>query len=136
MINGAEAQSGCRDIRLSVCRCRRCHRCRKLAARSRQLLDWLSQFNKLGMAAFQTLGRFSGVPLLALAIGTASAARGLLRGRRWAWWFTVVLFTVNGFGDLVSFPVTRDALRSASGVVISSAFLYALSRHHVRLYFK
>jgi hypothetical protein len=88
------------------------------------------------MAAFQTLGRFSGVLLLALAVGTAGAATGLLRRRKWAWWFAVLLFAVNGFGDLASYFVTRDWLRSASGVVVCSAFLYALSRQRVRFYFK
>lgn len=101
-----------------------------------KLLDWMSQFNRPGMAAFQTLGRFSGLLLLALGLGTAAAARGLLRGRVWAWWFAVILFAVNGFGDLVAFYVTRDTLRSVSGIAVCSAFLYALSRHRVRFYFK
>ena len=55
-----------------------------------ELLRWLAQFNKPGIYAFEELGRWAGVLLLALAVGTASAATGLLRGRKWAWWFSVV----------------------------------------------
>jgi hypothetical protein len=101
-----------------------------------KLLDWLSQFNHPAMAAFQMLGRISGILLLALAVGTASAATGLIRRRTWAWWFAVILFSVNGCGDLVSFYLTGDALKSISGVAICSCFLYALSRQRIRLYFK
>src|SRR5713101_2496914 len=75
-----------------------------------KLLERLSELNKPGMAAFQMLGRVSGVLLLALALGTAGAATGLLRRRKWAWWFAVALFAVNGFGDLVGYYVTRDAV--------------------------
>jgi lysylphosphatidylglycerol synthetase-like protein (DUF2156 family) len=101
-----------------------------------KLLDWLSQFNHPAMAAFQMLGRISGILLLALAVGAASAATGLIRRRTWAWWFTVILFSVNGCGDLVSFYVTGDAIKSISGIAICSVFLYVLGRHRVRFYFK
>ena len=101
-----------------------------------KLVDWLSQFNKPAMAAFQMVGRLSGVLLMALALGTAVVAIGLLQRKTWAWWFAVVLFSVNGCGDLVSFYVTGDALRRISGVAICSAFLCALSRQRVRSYFK
>ena len=46
-----------------------------------KLLDWLSHFNQPAIAALQMLGRFSGVLLLALALGTAAVATGLLHGR-------------------------------------------------------
>ena len=98
-----------------------------------ELLAWLAQFNKPGMDAFQALGRWAGLLLLTLAVGTASAATGLLRGKKWAWWFSVVLFAINGCGDVVGFFITKDVLRSGSGVVIAGAFLLALSR--VKTYF-
>jgi hypothetical protein len=68
-----------------------------------------------------------------LAVGTAGAAVGLLRGRKWAWWFAVVLFAINGCGDLVSLFWTKEMLKSGSGVLIAGAFLIALSR--VKNYF-
>ena len=100
-----------------------------------KLLDWLSQFNKPGMAAIQRLKSVFGVSLLALAVGTVVTGIGLLRRQRWAWYFAVILFIVNGFGDLVSFFLTRDAVRSFFGVAICSAFLYALVRPSTRCYF-
>ncbi len=100
-----------------------------------RLLDWLAQFNKPGMASFRAIGRWSGIFLIALGCGTFSAAIGMLRGRNWAWWFAVVLFIVDGTGDLASFLVTGDWLRSASGAIISGIFLFTLSRPRVRNYF-
>jgi hypothetical protein len=70
-----------------------------------------------------------------LSVGTFCAAIGLLRRRRWAWWFAVILFAINGAGDLVSFVVTGDWLRSASGVVISLAFVWSLVGKRVRIWF-
>jgi hypothetical protein len=99
------------------------------------LLDWLAQFNKPGMAAFKWMGRWSGVFLLALACGVASAAIGMLRASKWAWWFAIALFAVDGCGDLVSAFVTREWLRSALGIAVSAAFLIALERADVRRYF-
>ena len=74
--------------------------------------------------------------LLLLGAGRFAAAVGLLRRKRWAWWFAVILFAINGSGDVVSFIVTGDWLRGASGVVIASAFLYSLSRCRVRRCFQ
>lgn len=100
------------------------------------LLDRLWELNKPGAAAFRALGSISGILLLLLGAGTFSAAAGLLRRKQWAWWFAVVLFAINGFGDVVSLVVTGDWLRSVSGAAIAGAFLYALGRYPVRRYFK
>ena len=101
------------------------------------LLDRLWELNKAGAAAFRALGgRISGTALLLLGAGTLAAGAGLLQRKTWAWWFAVVLFAINGAGDVVSLVVTGDWLRSVSGMVICSAFLYALSRSCVRSYFR
>ena len=100
------------------------------------LLDRLWELNKPGAAAFRTSGSISGVLLLLLGAGTFSAAVGLLQCKQWAWWFAVVLFAINGFGDVGSLVVTGDWPRGASGVAIACAFLSALSRYPVRRYFK
>jgi hypothetical protein len=100
------------------------------------LLDRLWELNKPGAAAFRAMGRISGVLLLALGIGTAAAGRGLLRGRRWAWWLAVALFAINGCGDVAGLVVTRDWLRSGSGVAVAAAFVCALTRPRVRRYFR
>ena len=99
-----------------------------------RLMDRLWELNKPAEASFPAIGGASGVALLMLGIGTSAAAVGLLRGRAWAWWFPMVLFAVNGLGDVVNFVVTGDWLRSASGVVVSSVFMLALCGRRVRRY--
>ncbi len=99
-------------------------------------LDRLWELNPQGAAAFRALGRISGVLLWGLGAGACAAGLGLLRGRKWAWWFAVVLFAVDGSGDVVSYFLIGDWPRSVSGVAVSSAFLYALSRTRVRRYFE
>jgi hypothetical protein len=64
------------------------------------------------------------------------AGIGLLRGRKWAWWFAIGLLAINGCGDEVSFIVTRDAVRSASGILICSVFVFLLSHNRVRFFFR
>lgn len=101
-----------------------------------RLLDRLWKLNPEGAALFHSIGPASGVFLLALAVGTFAAARGLLGGRRWAWWFSAVLFAIDGGGNIVSYFLIHDALRTATGAIISSAFLVALCRPRVRHYFR
>jgi uncharacterized membrane protein (DUF2068 family) len=99
------------------------------------LLDGLWEMNRPASAAFHALGRIAGVLLLALGIGTAAAAIGLLHRRKWAWWFAIALFAIDGGGDVVALFATGDVLRSAIGVGVSAAFLYSLTRPRVRQYF-
>ncbi len=99
-------------------------------------LDRLWELNRAAAAAFHALGWISGALLLLLGGATCAAAAGLLRRKQWAWWFAVVLFATDGGGDVVSFFATGDLFRSASGAVISLAFLYALARPRIRRYFK
>lgn len=99
------------------------------------LLDYMWRFNPEGAALFHSIGRVSGVFLLALGVGTFFAARGLLRARRWAWWFAVSLFAIDACGNIVSYFLTYDALRSFTGAIISATFLFFLWRDSVRGYF-
>ena len=91
-------------------------------------LEWLGQFNPRAIDGFRAWNRLSGALLIALGAATAITACGLLKSRKWAWWLAVALFAINGGGDVVSYFITRDALRSVSGVFICAAFLYALIR--------
>jgi len=93
-----------------------------------RLLEWLAQFNRPGMQAFEALGRWSGALLLLVACFTAVATVGLLRGKKWGWWMAMGVFAVNGCGDIVGYTITRDGWRSGSGVVVSAGFVYALTR--------
>ena len=99
------------------------------------LLDKLWKINPQGAALFHSIGRVSGVFLLALGVGTFFAALGLLRGQRWAWWFGVFLFTIDACGNIASYILTHDALRSLTGAIISATFLFFLCRDSVRDHF-
>lgn len=101
-----------------------------------RLLDRLWKLNPEGAALFHSIGPVSGVFLLALAVGTFAAARGLLGGRRWAWCFSVALFAIDACGNVVSFFLIHDALRAATGAMVSSVFVFALCRPSVRHYFR
>ena len=96
------------------------------------LMDRLWELNKPGAELFRAMGKTAGVLLLALGVGTFSAARGLLAGKLWAWRFAVVLFTVDACGDAVSYFITHDALRSVVGVTVSGIFLIVLMQRRVR----
>src|ERR1700758_1066184 len=91
-----------------------------------RLLDRIWELNPAGAAAFRTLGRFSGVLLLVLSLALLAGSIGLWRGRRWAWWFALILFSVDISGNVAGYFLTGDCLRSAAGAAISTAFLVIL----------
>lgn len=93
------------------------------------------EFNQPGAVVFHHIGPGGGFFLLLLGCATFLAALALLRGRLWAWWFAVVLFAVDAIGDVVSYFLTHDPLRTLGGAVISSIFLLSLCRPQVRAYF-
>jgi hypothetical protein len=98
-------------------------------------LDGLWELNKPAERAFRAHSTVFGLFLLLLSAGTLISGVGLLLRQRWAWWFAVVLFAINGGGDLVNLGATRDWLKSVSGVLVCAAFLYLLVRTPVRRYF-
>ena len=98
-------------------------------------LDWIWELNPQAEASFRAIGRVSGALLWLLAAGCFAGAIGLLRGRRWAWWFAVALFTFNAGGDIVGLMATGDVPRSALGAAVSGGFLLALSQREVRRHF-
>jgi hypothetical protein len=100
-----------------------------------RLLDRLWKLNPEGAVLFHSIGPLSGIFLLALAVATFASARGLLAGRRWAWWFGVGLFSIDACGNIIGYLLVHDALRSITGAIISSTFLYLLCRHPTRCYF-
>lgn len=99
-------------------------------------LDRVWELNRRAEAKLRAPGRIAGVMLLAVGVGACSAGVGLLRRKKWAWWLALLLFAVNGSGDLVSFIMARDWWRSLSGAVIAAGFVYSLSRSSVRQYFE
>jgi len=100
-----------------------------------RLLDSMWQFNPPAAELFRRMGRWSGVPLILLAIAASAAGIGFLRRKQWSWWFAILLFAVDGLGDALSFFATGNVLKSSAGLLISGTFVYFLSRAPVRLYF-
>src|SRR5882672_5740449 len=87
-----------------------------------RLLDRLWMLNPAGAVFFHSIGRISGVFLLAIGVATLASARGLLLGRVWAWWIAIVLFFCDACGGIVSYFFIHDPLRTIAGVAISSMF--------------
>ena len=69
----------------------------------------LWDINRPAYVKLAAFGRISGALLMALGAGTAAAGIGLLHRKKWVWWFAMVLFAINGCGDVISFFVTRSA---------------------------
>jgi len=101
----------------------------------RSFLTGLWALNPSAAVRFRALGWVPGALLILLGAATLAGGIGSLRGRRWAWWFAVLLFGVNGCGDLASGVVTRDWAKSASGLAVAGVFLFLLSRPAVRRHF-
>jgi hypothetical protein len=101
-----------------------------------RLADRLWELNKPGAALFRSFGWISGIFLLLVGAGSCAGAIGMLRRKKWAWWFAVGLFTIDGAGDMISLLMTGDWPRSVSGAAISFGFLYVLCRRRVRAYFE
>ena len=94
--------------------------------------EWMWSLNPAARPAFESLHRVPGAMLVALGCATLAGAFGLLRGKKWAWWFAIVLFIVNGGGDLVALFVIHDWVRSGAGVLAAAVFLITLMNLRVR----
>jgi hypothetical protein len=99
------------------------------------LLDRLWLLNPEGAVFFHSIGRISGVFLLGLGAAMLFAARALLRGQLWAWWFAIALFTTEAVSNLASYFLIHDALRTITGFVMAAMFLLALCGRRTRDYF-
>ena len=99
------------------------------------LLDRLWELNKPGAVFVHSVGGAFGLFLFVLSGATLAAAFGLLRGRAWAWWFAVVLFTVDTTGDVLSYLIIHDLRRTVLGTMVSILLLILLLRPKARDYF-
>jgi len=98
------------------------------------LLNRMWALNPPAEQAFRTVQTMAGMLMFVLGIGTLATGVGLLQGRIWAWWFGVVLFSVNGFGNLVSFLIAHTFVRSVFGLAVACLFLFVMTRPAVRSY--
>jgi uncharacterized membrane protein len=95
---------------------------------------WIAMWNlnRPAYDSFHRLGWIAEAFLLSLSVIAASAAVGLLLHKKWAWCIAVILFVVNGAGDLISVIRTHDVLRFGSGVLIAGGFVFLLMLQPVR----
>jgi hypothetical protein len=98
--------------------------------------DKIWRLNPLAYEQFKTFGGVSVALLLAVAVIAATAAVGLAGRKKWAWWLALGIFAVNGAGDIVSFVMTRNLVRSGLGVLVAVCFLFFLTRRSVRSFYQ
>jgi hypothetical protein len=97
--------------------------------------DEVWHLNPTAYQQFKVFGRASGAFLLAVGATAATVAAGLVRGQKWAWWLALSIFALNGMGDIAGFVITRDLVRSGSGVLVAACFLFCLMRRKVRSFY-
>lgn len=82
------------------------------------------------------IGIIFGYFLLILGLIMLYIIHGLIKGRKWAWWITIIVFTVNGIGDAVSVAFGDGGVDGISGVLIAAVLLFYLTRPGVKKYFE
>ena len=80
-------------------------------------------------------GIIFGYFIVILGLLLITAVWGLLKGMKWAWWVVLVIFLINGIGDVVSI-IFEGELNGVSGILIISAFIIYMTRPNVKRYFK
>lgn len=101
-------------------------------------LDVLWTLNPSVSMAFTPAGIILGSFLLILGLIIMSTVFGLLKGRKWAWWTTAIIFVANGIGDAVR--ITSGGIEGIAGgifgILIAVGFLFYLTRPEVRAFFE
>jgi hypothetical protein len=78
-------------------------------------------------------GKILGVFVLMIGFTVLSAGWGLLKGLKWAWWITVIIFVLNGISDVVR--VALGGFEGIVGIIIATTILYYLTRPDVKAFF-
>lgn len=95
---------------------------------------WIPMWN-LNPEAYETfhrLGRIAELSLFGLGCLSVVTGLGLLKRKRWAWWFAMLGLAGNGAGDLISMILTHEIARFGSGVLIVAGFVFLLALPPVR----
>jgi len=94
-------------------------------------LDSLWNLNPDAHVAFQSLGSWSILLMLAVGTGCALAAIGLWRGALWGVRLGLAILLVNVIGDLMNVVMHHD-FGSLVGVPIAGAMIFYLARSTAR----
>ena len=90
-------------------------------------MDSLWNLNPEARVAFQSLGMWSILLMLAIGIGCVLAAVGLWCGRLWGTRLGLAILVLNIIGDLMN-VVTRRDYRTLIGLPIAGAMIFYLAR--------
>jgi hypothetical protein len=90
-------------------------------------LDSLWNLNPDARVAFQSLGSWSVLLMLAVGTGCALTAIGLWHGKLWGIRLALAILFINMIGDLVN-VVTRHDYRPLIGVPIAGVMIFYLAR--------
>ncbi|MGB9199941.1 hypothetical protein [Methanobacterium sp.] len=80
-------------------------------------------------------GIIFGYFIVILGLILISAVWGLLKGMKWAWWVVLIVFLINGIGDVIS-VIFGGGINGISGIIIISAFIIYLTRPNIKKYFE
>ena len=80
------------------------------------------------------IGMIFGIFLLVLFIIGLITVWGLINGRKWAWWITVIILMVNGIGDVAN--IALGSIDGIVGILIAIGFLFYLTRPGVKAFFE
>ena len=94
-------------------------------------LDALWNLNPDARVAFQSLGSWSILLMLAIGTGCALAAIGLWYGKLWGVRLAIAILFINIIGDLVN-VVMRHDYRSLVGLPVAGAMIFYLARSTIR----
>jgi len=90
------------------------------------ILDMLWKLNPAAQTEFVRGGRLVGLLLLCLGIMTSVAGVGLVKGKTWAWWLTLLLLVAVGAVNLIRL------LAGDPGEVFGTPFTLGLLWLHVQ----
>ena len=74
--------------------------------------------------------------ILILGLIVLSTGWGLLKGQKWAWWMTVIIFASAGIVDAVRVVLGSINIEGIVGVLIAVGILFYLTRPGVLKFFK
>ena len=85
------------------------------------------------------IGMLFGIFLLILGLFALFTVWGLLKGRKWAWWITVIILLVQGIGSVTRIALGEGLADGLSDVLIVLIFIYLiyyLTRPGVKAFFE
>jgi hypothetical protein len=97
-------------------------------------LDGMWRIKPAEYAQLRGMGAWVGAGFVVLCAAAAIGSIGILRRRRWGWWFAVVGIGINALADAARIPMGA-VFEGLIGVTVAGAILLWLTRPPVRALF-